>query len=117
MRLHVIFFGICCALAASACSGDHPTHDEAAAACTHQMELGFWTGFEGSLKARGHDPADPAVHAAGVKALQDQHATPEWKQELDKCTDGYVRLATKAQIKCITAAKTADDAKACVAGH
>ena len=93
------------------------SYSEAAAACQHQMELGFWSGFESSLKSRGHDPADPAIHAAGEKALKDQQAGKDWKAELDKCTDGYLKLATKAQMKCVTGAKTADAAQACLSGH
>ena len=97
-----------------AACGKHATRDQAQAACEHQIELGYWKGFDEALTKSGHDPKDPAMHAQGVQALPEQQKTDAWKAELATCTDTYADKASPAQIACITAAATSDAATACL---
>ena len=87
----------------------HATRAQAEAACEHEIELGYWKGFDGAVA----NPNDPAIHAEGEKALVEQKASKAWKDELAKCTDGAVDEATPEQTDCITAAKTEAEATAC----
>lgn len=100
-------------LVLTAC-GKHASREQAAAACEHQIELGYWKGFDEALTKNGHDPKDPAMHQQGAQALPEQQKTDAWKAELSKCTDTYADHASPAQIACITAATTSDAALACL---
>ena len=101
------------ALFITAC-GKHASHEQAQAACDHEIELGFWKGFDESLAKAGHDPKDPDTHKMGVSALADQRKGDEWKKALDDCTKGFESGATSEQLECVKAATTVDAAQACL---
>ena len=42
------------ALFVVAACGKHASREQAEAACEHEIELGFWSGFEDSIKKGGH---------------------------------------------------------------
>jgi hypothetical protein len=98
----------------AACSAKHISGDDAQAACDHLTELGFWTGFEESIKKAGQDPKDPTVRAQGEQGLIDARKSDEWKAEVSKCADGFAESASQQQVTCIMAAKTSADGTACL---
>ena len=106
-------FAFATVLVVAAC-GKHASREQAAAACEHQIELGYWEGFDAALTKSGHDPKDPSMHAQGVQALPAQQKTDAWKSEIATCTDTYAEKASPAEVACITAAATSDAAIACL---
>lgn len=96
------------------CSTKHVSRERAQAACDHQIELGYWTGFEGSVKDQGLDPKDPKVKASGVSNLAEQRATKEWAAARDKCADPFEKAATEEQLTCVIAATTQEAALDCI---
>ncbi|HTJ46088.1 MAG TPA: hypothetical protein VL463_28480 [Kofleriaceae bacterium] len=96
-----------------AACGKHASRAQVEAACEHEIELGFWSGFEDSIKKGGHDANDPELHAMAVKALAEQQQSDGWKAQLKTCTDGSVDQMTPAQYECIVAAKTVQAGIAC----
>ncbi|MBL9017769.1 MAG: hypothetical protein JNL83_26520 [Myxococcales bacterium] len=101
-------------LVTAACGKSHVSRESAQAACEHQTELGFWKGFDSSVRKNQLDPAAPEVKAQGVEGLAEQRKTPEWKAVVDKCTDTFVKAATDKQVKCVMAATTSEAAQACL---
>jgi hypothetical protein len=89
------------------------TPEQAQAACDHEIELGYWKGFDESIAKAGHDPKDPDIHAMGEKALPDQKKSTEWKSARDSCAKG-MEHATPDQLTCVSAATTVDAAMACL---
>ncbi len=97
-----------------ACSAKHVSHELAQAACEHQIELGYWKGFDESLAKAGHDSKDPDLHKMGETALVQQKKGDDWKKALDECTKGFEEQGTTAQAECVKGAATTDAAMACV---
>jgi hypothetical protein len=87
----------------------HPTREKAEAACEHEIEIGFWKGFNGAVG----NANDPETHKQGEAALVEQKQSKAWKDALAKCTDGAMDEATPEQVDCILAAKTEDESLAC----
>ena len=97
----------------TAACAKHASHEQAVAACDHEIELGYWKGFDESIAKAGHDPKDPDIHAMGVQALPDKKKSDEWKSARDSCATG-MENATPEQLTCVTAATTVDAAMACL---
>lgn len=110
---HLLVIAIALSLV-GACKKDRPTREEAQAACAHQIELGYWSGFDEAVRSQKLDPKDPAVKARGDAGLVEQRTTPDWTAAVGTCTDGFAKMATKTQISCVMAAKTVDTATACL---
>jgi hypothetical protein len=94
------------------CSKQPVTHAAAENACRNRIELGYWEGFERSLAAKGVI-LDNAARATGQTGFGDIMSSPEGKAALAKCVDGYLKLATAAQVECVTDAETSLAAAAC----
>ncbi len=95
------------------CQG-RPSPEQARAACDHQVELGFWKGFDQSVRKQGLDPSSPEIRKQGEDGLAKERKGKEWLAQVQKCADGYQKLATKKQLDCIQAAKTSDESLACL---
>ena len=105
---------VCASLFVVGCSSKPKATPEAAGkACVRHVELGFWKGYESSLKDSGV-ALDDATRAEGEASFKELLASAEGQAQVAKCTQSYVELATLAQVECIAAAKTTDDAAACV---
>ncbi len=99
---------------AAACSPPPRASAEAATrACLHQIELGFWQGFEGTLAKNGV-AMDDEQRATGKAGFDEAMAGAEAKAEVAKCVEGYTRLATPEQAECIAAASTSEAAQRCI---
>ena len=114
MRHIPLLVGTLCMLSVCASCKKHPTPEQAKVACEHQIELGFWNGFKKTVTKAGLDPNAPDIKAKGEKGLAEQQKSKEWQAQLDKCTQGFARLASVEQINCIDKATTTDAAQACV---
>ena len=105
---------LACCLGIGACGGGRGVERGVAQkACEHQIGLGFWQGYEKSFKAKGVE-LDAAAREEGAMELEKLRADPEYKAQLEKCTDGFAKLATQANIDCVLAAKAPADAQACL---
>ena len=103
------------ALGGTAACGSKIGVDRAVAekACAHNIELGFWAGFEKQLTAQGI-AIDDARRAEAKTHLAEVLTSDLYKGELAKCTDGFAKMATQAQMDCVSAAKSPADATACL---
>lgn len=103
------------ALSATAACGSKIGVDRVVAekACAHNIELGFWAGFEKQLTTQGI-AIDDARRAEAKAHLAEVLASDEYKGQLGKCTDGFAKMATQAQMDCVTGAKSPAEATACL---
>ncbi len=113
MRRKLIVAGIVALLVGAGCQG-RPSREQSRAACQHQVELGFWSGYNKSITRQGLDPTSAEVKKLGVDGLAKEREGKAWKAQVEKCAKSYQKLATKKQLDCITTAKTSDEALACV---
>ncbi len=113
MRDAFIVVGVCVVSSVGCGGGRGVERGVAEKACVHQVELGVWKGFEGSFKSQGLQ-LDDAARAEAAKELEKLRGLSAFKAEVDKCTDGFSKMATQANIDCVLAAKTSDDAMACL---
>lgn len=113
MRRTALLAAALVTLALCACK-KHPTKAQAKAACEHQIELGYWSGFNKTVAKAGLDPSSPDIKSKGTSALAGQQKTKRWQAQLQKCTKTFARLASVKQINCINKAKTTDAASACL---
>ncbi|MCC6625537.1 MAG: hypothetical protein IT385_30140 [Deltaproteobacteria bacterium] len=113
MRLALTLVSLASLVVAACSSPPKATPEAATKACVRHIELGFWKGFEASLVDKGV-ALDDATRAEGKARLTEVIASDEGKAQIAKCVDGYTKLATMAQVECISAAATTEAAAACV---
>jgi hypothetical protein len=112
MKLQAPLLAVVAAFAAACSTPTRPTPESVENACAHRIELGYWQAFEKSLADKGI-ALDDVTRAEGHKGFEALMASDEGRRALAKCTQGPGKEATQAQIDCIVAAKTADEASAC----
>jgi len=111
-RLALLFFAST-GLSAACSPAPRASVEAATRACVHQLELGFWQGFEGSLAKNGV-AMDDEQRATGKASFDELMAGAEGKAEVARCVEGYTRLATPEQAECVAAAKTSEAAQGCI---